>query len=537
MGNKYIILGLSSLLVGVIFFSWPKSGREVASLESKRELETVLLDLGNAVERGTNSAAECNTILRRFYNTLLSMTAKDFDLKSNEGKLRDLIESSFETRLKIREKMKVLPVSNGVERECLISIIDVNRALRYIEDYLGEIVVRKGGRLGEDFKSLDGEAPYLLINPLFKDKFSNYKDLKSGDVLLSRGNAYSSAAIARIGTTDAQFSHLSLVYKHEETGVLYTVEAHIEVGNVVEELQVHLDSKNSREVVYRFNDPVIAHKAAKIMYDKVKARQDKGKNICYDFGMDYKSSKCLFCSEVIYDGYFQASKGELDIPKFKTKFDRGLLPFLKKLGIKVNEKNVDTFLTFSPGDIEFDPRFELVAEFKNPNKLFDTRAKDMVLTKIFEWMQEDQYRFKPRTGAKLGSYFGWSMRRIPFINSKILKLKNKFPLNMGAGALQIFIVLDTVGKDLMQQIEEAQKKVDYPLAPREMYKILENYREDDLLTYIVKRGSAGFHRQFRPSKKAIKAFAKANQARVKARKELLYPNGGEDEEDVWFYTP
>src|SRR5690606_25631773 len=165
--------------------------------------------------------------------------------------------------------------------------------------------------------------------------FHSWKDLKSGDVILSRGNAYTSAAIARIGDIDAQLSHLTMVYRDQETKELHTTEAHIEIGVVSKPFQVHLDQKNARTVVLRYTgDEDLAHRGAKYIYERARNHtQNRRKNINYDFGMDYKNHEDLFCTEVVYEGFEVASNGALDIPLNKTKFNPKLLRFLKQIGV------------------------------------------------------------------------------------------------------------------------------------------------------------------------------------------------------------
>jgi len=373
----------------------------------------------------------------------------------------------------IKEKLKQLELESEMDHKCLSSVKDVFRALRYVEDYLIEIKALNNGDDKKKFVNLKGEEPYFLVNKTFD--FKGVKDLKSGDVILTRGNAYSSAAIARIGKNDMQFSHLSLVYE-DENGKLWTSEAHIEIGSVIAPIETHIEQGNARTVVFRFNDAEMAHKAAKNMYEIVKKRMDKKDNIQYDFGMDYSDESKLFCSEIIYWGYRNASEGKLDIPMYKTKFSKDLVSFLTVMGIKISEENYEKFDTFAPGDIQFDPRFEMVAEWRNPTKMKDSRIKDMILTKMFEWMENLDYELKPPFGIKAKSKFSWLLRRTPFVKKM---LEEKFPLNMKTKQLQLFLVLEDVGVIFQKYVEDQVKNSKRPLAPVELYRLLDQYREED----------------------------------------------------------
>ena len=171
-----------------------------------------------------------------------------------------------------------------------------------MEDYLIEMRMEKAANAPSEYVSMKGEFPYFLINPKFAAEFKSYEDLQSGDVILSRGNAFSSAAIARIGVNDYQFSHLSFVYKDPETKELFTTEAHIEIGSVVEPLIEHVSAKNARSVVFRYDDAQISEQASKNIHDRVLKNQLAKKNVEYDFSMDFRDNERLFCSEIISSG-------------------------------------------------------------------------------------------------------------------------------------------------------------------------------------------------------------------------------------------
>jgi len=266
-----------------------------------------------------------------------------------------------------------------------------------------------------DYVTLKGEFPYFLVNPKYANEFHSYEDLKSGDVLLSRGNAYTSAAIARIAEGDYQFSHLTFVLRDPESKELFTTEAHIEIGSVTAPFQSHLDEKNTRTVVFRYKNQEIAHNASKAIFNKVKERQLTGKNIEYDFSMNYKDDSRLYCSEVVSRGFKLALPQEDFVPKFKSKFTAGMIPFLNTIGVPVNKDNVDTLDVFAPGDIQMDPNFELIAEWRNPKKLEESRFKDFILTKLFEKMDKEGYRFDGNLKMDIQTKTYWILRRTPLV--------------------------------------------------------------------------------------------------------------------------
>jgi hypothetical protein len=478
--NKCLIVLLSlSLWSGL-------HGEVIAKTSSsiEHDLNKLIKEISGAVTTGTNSTKYCSENLANYYKRLFSFRDEHINSSQiSDLEIDEIIKNSFRSRLDINEKMKKLEVASKNGEKCLSSIKDVVRALRYVEDYMIEIKYQRLGYLKTmDFVTFTGSGSLFLKNPSFN--FSGIQDLKSGDIILSRGSAYSSAAIARIGENDSQFSHLTLVYQ-DESKILHTIEAHTEIGAVTAPLSIHINQRNARSVVLRHKDSKLAHEAAKYMFNKVNKRQKKN-NIRYDFGMDYKSNTTLFCSEVVHDGFKYASKKlykkEMNIPQYKTKFDPGLITFLQDFGIDVNRSNIASFDTFGPGDIQFDSSFQIVAEWRNPKKIRETRFKDAVLTKIFEWMEKENYKFYPPAGIALKSRFSWLMRRTPFVKKM---LEEKFPLNMSAKQLRLFLILDLVGEKLHDRLKETATIAKRTLSPIEMYEALEAFKVNDQKRYDV----------------------------------------------------
>lgn len=468
------------------------NSRTPSSLKNSKFVD-LFNEINDAVEVGVSSNNECALKMEQYYGKLFNITSKDIELNNfSDNQMDDLITTSFNLRLEIKEKMKALVVNDDTSKKCLTGIKNVTRVLRYLEDYLIEVKYSHNKSFdGGEFVTLNGEGAHFLVNPNFE--FSGPEDLKSGDVILSRGNAYSSAAIARIGDDDSQFSHLTLVYKDKKDEKLYTSEAHIEIGNVVAPFKVHIDQANARTVVFRNKDENLAHNAGEYMHNFISSyKEKKKKNIPYDFAMVYENDDKIFCSEVIYHGYLNSGKQlyskNYDVPEYKTTFPEGLIPFLNDIGIDVNKKNIHNFQTFGPGEIQFDSRFDIVAEWRNPSKMKDTRFKDAILTKIFEWMEKDKYKFKTSALTSVGNSFAWLMRKTGWTRSVVkalsgVELEEKFPLNMTVKQMNVFVVLDKVGEALYKKLDEAQMKNNSPLAFKEMFEILDNYREEDNKIY------------------------------------------------------
>lgn len=447
------------------------------------------------------SALDCKNAYQNLYTKLFNMAGVESYFDTAELKTLDEdIQATFETRLGVKDSFKNFSVNNALDSECLNSAQDVFKALRYVEDYLVEARMDKTAGAPAEYVSMKGDFPYFLINPKYAEEFKSYEDLKSGDVILSRGNAYSSAAIARIAQSDYQFSHLTFVYRDAETKELSTTEAHIEIGSVVAPFSAHINEKNVRSVIFRYRDEDLAHKASKAIYDRVKLTQESGKNIEYDFSMNYKDDTKLFCSEIISTGFKMAAPESDFVPVFKSKYSKGIVPFLNTIGVPVNSESVMTADVFAPGDIQFDPNFELVAEFRNPKRLEESRFKDFILTKLFERMDTQGYRIDPTLKMDIQGRTFWLLRRTPIVRKF---LEKKFALNMNPAQLELFMALDKIGDAIYKNLELVSLDKEHPMTPKEIYAAIDEFIKKDYDLYKkIKKGQNVekplFHKWFHP---------------------------------------
>src|SRR5690606_19903363 len=94
--------------------------------------------------------------------------------------------------------------------------------------------------------------------------------LHSGDILVSRGGAATSALIARGNDFPGNFSHVALVHVDEPTRKVSVIEAHIESGVGVRPIEAYLTETKLRILVLRVRadlpqlkaDPQLPHQAA-----------------------------------------------------------------------------------------------------------------------------------------------------------------------------------------------------------------------------------------------------------------------------------
>ncbi|HVP06265.1 MAG TPA: YiiX/YebB-like N1pC/P60 family cysteine hydrolase [Candidatus Acidoferrum sp.] len=201
--------------------------------------------------------------------------------------------------------------------------------------------------------------------------------IHSGDILVSRGGAPTSALIARGNDYPGNFSHVALVYVNDKTNVPSVIESHIERGAVISTLDEYLKDTKLRVMVLRLrsdfpalrNDPMLPHKAALYSYTRVMAG-----HIPYDFAMDFTDSTKYFCSEVASAAYQKVGvKLWMGISSMSTP---GVMSWLAAFGVR-------HFETQEPSDLEYDPQLRLVAEWRDPETLrkdhFDNAVTDVML--------------------------------------------------------------------------------------------------------------------------------------------------------------
>jgi hypothetical protein len=121
----------------------------------------------------------------------------------------------------------------------------------------------------------------------------------SGDLMLSRGGAPTSALIARGSDFPGNFSHVAMVHVAED-GKATVIESLIETGANLSTAESYLEDKKHRILLLRVRpdhpavvqDPLAPHKAATSVLERV-----RDADVPYDFAMDWNDPAKFFCSE------------------------------------------------------------------------------------------------------------------------------------------------------------------------------------------------------------------------------------------------
>jgi len=228
--------------------------------------------------------------------------------------------------------------------------------------------------------SIELPASMIAADPLSRTPSVRFLGipLHSGDILLSRGGAPTSALIARGNDFPGCFSHVALLHVDEKNGKASVIESHIERGVAVASLEEYLADKKLRILVLRLRselpellaDPMLPHKAAASAILK----SHEG-HIPYDFAMDYHDHRAQFCSEVVSAAYEPVGVRLWKGVSFIS--SPSVAGWLGSVGVKY-------FETQEPADLEYDSQLTIVAEWRDLDTLFKAHVDDAVTDVMLE---------------------------------------------------------------------------------------------------------------------------------------------------------
>lgn len=466
-------------------------------IASAKPIDQIASTIESFVKSKKFTQENCVSYLDGYYKHLYSADFGELSSGLTESKALATYEKLFAIRAEILEKFRSwhgADYSQRVSGDCVDAVRTMSRALRVIEDYLVTEYVSPNKKLEDpNWNKLQGSSPDLLVSPLHAEfRGFDRRYLKSGDVILSRGNAFTSATISRLGNIDYPFSHAALIYLNEKENKFYTIEAHIEIGSVTADIVKYLGDDKVRATVFRYYDPKVAAAVAKAMYERVKARQDTGKNIPYDFGLVMSNDDAIFCSELIASAFRRGTNGAVQLPMYESSLSKTSTEFKQRLGIYVNQ-------SFLPGDLEVDPRFTMVAEWRDIARLRMTRVRDVALTQMLDWMSTRNYKLQSNAKTWIAKHVVQPLRHWPIVGEKFLG--KKFPSNMSKSVLATMSILQDVSTPIIDELAKQDdlyvKQYKRRMTPREMTFACEMIREADAGRYA--RGDKTlFHKLFHP---------------------------------------
>jgi hypothetical protein len=456
----------------------------VASASFENDIEHIEILAATPMTNATLLARNLGYI----YDRASKARFADYDIAGIAKAAPALMYRLFDLRVGLRSYLPHYEMLGLMTPEVTQGFRDVFRVLRYASDMLGEITTahNHGGEGGYLLRGFTGTDNNTLVNYAFY-RSGAAQNFRSGDVVLVRGTAHNSAAIARIGDVDSQFSHIGVVYV-DPAGDHWMVESLIEDGAMINPLAKSLDHNIVRAVLYRHHDADLAARAAKCIFDYVAASRAKGgKRILYDFSMRTDDTRNLFCSKLVRLAYEQGSFGMFKLPTYPTKITRKNKDFLDRVGVAAD-------LTFAPADIDMESGFDLVAEWQDYRDTAGIRLQDFTMDKLFEWMDRYDYRFEETTAIKLVSTLGRFSAHFSDSAKEILSsVVPRVPINMPRKTVAVVAMLhktaEPIYRELLRLNQASVAETGVPLHGLDVMAALESIREreGDRIGYLVRR--------------------------------------------------
>jgi hypothetical protein len=456
-------------------------------------LDSLKIVLSDVKEPSFNSSV-CTNYLSELEDHIDQINVTRLNLNQIMVEGKQAADISWEIRKNLHKRL------NEFDEDCVEQIQANLKQFRFVEDYLLERFnkVTDLAPAQIDFQRQPIPMKESSHFYMFRSEGKELK-LKGGDILVSRGVSFLSGMIARLGMRGTQFSHVVFVSENETTKEIKTIESYVGSGVGFYHLDFALKNENARILWLRPKDRSLAKKASDYMTNYVQKRIDDKNPIKYDYALDFKDHSTMSCAEVSVVAFKEASQGEVIVPFYPNEI-RGAQSLLNHIGLKPG-------VTFEPGDLEIDPRFELMGEFQDLRLTRDSRHKDAIMTELFRWMDEEGYELHDSFNSKMAGGLIYNLRRTPLwpLVQKALKVPD-FSKEIPRKMLRTVTLLNQIGEVLLEVVQkkdqEFQAKYQVPMTYHELYQVLEEFREKDLKLYLNKktRKESQFHSWFRPKK-------------------------------------
>jgi hypothetical protein len=431
--------------------------------------------LSDVAAREPRDAEHLADNLREIYQAIFHVDLNHYQVDDVRAAAPRLMQSILDLRIQVRSQISDWHVRGLMTHEVQSALRDCFRASRYAGDLIGEVLLDHPRLAPEEraFAGFTGEEFNVLRPAVWHGRPLEFQP---GDVILQRGMVHNSAAIARIGDVDSQFSHVGMVAR-DGKGELVVVEALIEVGSIITPLTVNLSHHLGRAILLRHRDSALAERAAEAIHELIaKSLEPTSKPILYDFSMDLGSNRELFCSKLVRLAYELASDGKVSMPPFPTLLNMKNRDFFRRIGVTANK-------TFAPGDLELDPSFDIVAEWRDFRVTSEMRIKDMIMTKLFEWMEVHGYKVHPDLTVLLIALGGRLSSRLSKRAQELVAsvTGGVVPPNMTGTAIGAVAMLHKTAEPIYKELElregESIRNSGRQLHPRQVLDNLEHIRQ------------------------------------------------------------
>ncbi|MEQ1718785.1 MAG: YiiX/YebB-like N1pC/P60 family cysteine hydrolase, partial [Hyphomicrobium sp.] len=299
---------------------------------SQSRLTGALIQWRGIVGRPAATPAELTGNMQALYAAIYGTEFEKLDPAEARSIAQPAALELFDLYLTLRDRVPEWRARELMLEGAPLAVRNAMRVLRYTIDIIGE-VANGFERLGagqSTHRAFKGPAHWTLLHPALRE--GQGVDFRAGDLLLVRGQVHNSAAIARIGDVDSQFSHIGIIHIDED-GRRWVVQALIEEGSVWTPLDEVLDHGLVRAVLFRHRDGDLAKRAAALVaaYVEQSSRGPFGW-MPYDFSMEPAGDDRFFCSKLVAYAYREASGEALALPSFPTRLALSNRDFFDRLG-------------------------------------------------------------------------------------------------------------------------------------------------------------------------------------------------------------
>ena len=382
---------ISALLAGASLF-WPLDSPEIVrpgdNTAFRWDADQLFMALESEfVRAGTSeldAAAEDVGVLEEEGNGLLdvlsSATEVPFDL------LERLTGLQFELAVRGAAHPSLLPRIQDFFTDTRVTLMRAAAGWAMSRaSHEGIYRVLFGGRIALDEALIqagpDALDPFLHVEDIASATPSIVVEgvrIHSGDILLSRGGAPTSALIARGNDFPNTFSHSALAHVDPESGEATIIESLIETGSALTTVEDYLERTNHRILVLRLrpehpallDDPMLPHRAADALLATLLEE-----HIPYDFAMDWEDASAAFCSEIVFHAFLESGVELWTVRSSITA--PGLVSWLSAMGVR-------QFTSLVPSDVEYDPQLAAVMEWRNAPALMDYRLDNAIIDVLLE---------------------------------------------------------------------------------------------------------------------------------------------------------
>lgn len=242
---------------------------------------------------------------------------------------------------------------------------------------------------------LDDQA-YLAGEKQTTSRESILKSLRPGDIVLVRSSNLLGSMAARASDIPGQFAHLIFISQDPQTKDLKAIESDQGVGVVVSSSSEAIDAGRTRIALFRNKDQALSERASQALWLHVSEKLKNGGHIDYDNRLDGKDHSALYCTEVASLAYSLIGEQVPAVYSHAAFLDEKLQ---NKLGIQSQ-------WIFTPQDLEIDPRFDLIMEYRNTSQMQNVYMKDAIFGKYFEWIKDKKVDLRPSPVGHLVGFLG-----------------------------------------------------------------------------------------------------------------------------------